>query len=1082
MAHIIQRSREKFSHLRLGTYLNAAIVLLLVAGVGLTVLSLRKPTQITSMADTQNCDTVPQSKTTIAPYAQQQTQKQLTAANNTFMQTSRGYNFNQIHQAANSRKKLLIQTMRTNPNLALTKLTTTEDPVTVAKTGPNCIEEQSTVVGKVHVVHSDDFKDNIGTVDYIVTDKTGKAVYVHPANGVPPALSPGNTVKIKGYRLDDDMLTNTQSVDAVQSVSPSTSNSVLGAETESVVGPQNLMVFSFTFQNTNSGSIPVDQANDLVFNQVNKYYAENSYNQMSFVGKVYPQTISIPKSSTCDTYMLFQDMFKAVESKVDLNTYKHLLFIGPLGSECGYSGFSDVGLNPYTDGANNYNVSISVVNYTNPSDTTRTTEHELGHAIGLNHASGVYCNNLDIPVDISDCEFIEYSDMSVMGDGYAQFNAVHKDMLGWFNGNQIQTVTQNGIYSIAPLELPSNSVQALRIPRSNGDFIYAEYRQPLGNYDTIIDGQPTGGVNDGALLHVTDLQKYPFRSFSWSRNPPQTYNLNDTFKDPLTGATLQTVGVSPEKVTVHVTLGKIDFTPPSVIMTSVSSIYTGNVTLSASASAQSGIEKVEFYSEPNNTPIAPTLIGTATKSPYSIQWNTNTVPNGDYLIYAKAYDKSGEQVGVVGNTAISPSQFVTIANAGPTKAEMTFAPDGSTLSGSSQTFKWSTGNSVSEYWLWVGTTSGGYNIYNQVVNGTSTTVSNLPTNGQPIYVRLWSDLPTGWVYNDYTYTAAVNGTTGGSPFAQISSPTPGSTIAIPSTLSWKPVSGATAYWAWIGTTSGGYNILSQNVGNATQITVPSVPKGTNKIYVRLWTNLATTGWASNYTDSSFTVSSIVPTPAPSLVIPTPTPGSTSVSMISPAVGSALSSPTTFKWTSVTNAQGYWIWVGTTSGAANIYSQNVGANTSATVSNIPQNGSPVYVRIWTEINGLWSVYKDFTYTTAKSVPTPTPSIILPSPTVSATLNTMTTPIAGSHLPSSVTFQWSKGTSAQASWLWIGTTPGSANIYSQNLGIATSATVSNIPQSGNVYVRLWTEINGVWGTNYKDYTYFGGGIQPTPTQSQ
>ena len=45
---------------------------------------------------------------------------------------------------------------------------------------------------------------------------------------------------------------------------------------------------------------------------------------------------------------------------------------------------------------------------------------------------------------------------------------------------------------------------------------------------------------------------------------------------------------------------------------------------------------------------------------------------------------------------------------------------------------------ATSYYLWVGTTLGGYDIANMgPFTGTSATV-NLPTNGATIYVRLWT--------------------------------------------------------------------------------------------------------------------------------------------------------------------------------------------------------------------------------------------------------------------------------------------------------------------------------------------------------
>jgi hypothetical protein len=94
------------------------------------------------------------------------------------------------------------------------------------------------------------------------------------------------------------------------------------------------------------------------------------------------------------------------------------------------------------------------------------------------------------------------------------------------------------------------------------------------------------------------------------------------------------------------------------------------------------------------------------------------------------------------------------AQAGP--AVLTSPTPGTTLAGTTVTFGWSAGSTALEYWLDVGTTLGGTQIYSAPQGtGLSATVSGLPTGGVPVYVRLWSRLPKlGWTYNEYTYTAA----------------------------------------------------------------------------------------------------------------------------------------------------------------------------------------------------------------------------------------------------------------------------------------------------------------------------------------
>ena len=44
----------------------------------------------------------------------------------------------------------------------------------------------------------------------------------------------------------------------------------------------------------------------------------------------------------------------------------------------------------------------------------------------------------------------------------------------------------------------------------------------------------------------------------------------------------------------------------------------------------------------------------------------------------------------------------------------------------------------------------------------------------------------------------------------------------------------------------------------------------------------------------------------------------------------------------------------------LYSAGEGTNLSSEVLDLPNNGSAVYVRLWSNVGGAWS-YKDYTYT-------------------------------------------------------------------------------------------------------------------------
>ena len=179
-------------------------------------------------------------------------------------------------------------------------------------------------------------------------------------------------------------------------------------------------------------------------------------------------------------------------------------------------------------------------------------------------------------------------------------------------------------------------------------------------------------------------------------------------------------------------------------------------------------------------------------------------------------------------------------------------------------------------------------------------------------------------------------------------------------------------------------------------------------------------------------------------------------MTAPAPGSTLSASTvTFQWTGGTGVTAYELTVGTTAGATNLFSQNLGTSLSATVAGLPTNGSTLYVTLSSLIGGTWQS-NDYTYT-ATTTSTAGPA-------------QMTTPAPGSTLTAStVTFQWTGGTGVSAYWLDVGSTAGGNNFFANGgYGSILSATVAGLPTDGStVYVTLWSLIGGSW--QYNEYSY-------------
>jgi uncharacterized repeat protein (TIGR02543 family) len=437
---------------------------------------------------------------------------------------------------------------------------------------------------------------------------------------------------------------------------------------------------------------------------------------------------------------------------------------------------------------------------------------------------------------------------------------------------------------------------------------------------------------------------------------------------------------------------------------------------------------VTFYNGSTALGSGSLISGTAT-------FSSSTLATGSYSITAYYPGDSNY------NSNTSSALSLTVY---PSPATMASPTPSGALTSAATTFTWNAASgSVTGYGLNVGTTGVGsadlVNIGPLPLSPTSVTV-NLPTNGTMIYVRLWTIFNgTTYLYNDYTYTEFTQ-----SP-AAITSPAPGSALTTAATtFAWSPGPvGTTSYSLNVGTTGVGSADLV-NIGplplSPTSVTV-NLPTNGTKIYVRLWTILnGTTYLANDYTYTEFTQSASA--------ITSPSPGSI-----------LTSASTTFAWNpGPAGTTSYSLNVGTTGvGSADLV--NIGplplSPTSVTV-NLPTNGTLIYVRLWTILNGTTYLANDYTYTEFTQSPA-----------------AITSPMPGSILTSAATtFTWNPGPAGTTSYgLNVGTTGvGSADLVNiAPLPLSPTSVTVNLPTNGTtIYVRLWTILNG---TTYlsKDYTY-------------
>ena len=373
------------------------------------------------------------------------------------------------------------------------------------------------------------------------------------------------------------------------------------------------------------------------------------------------------------------------------------------------------------------------------------------------------------------------------------------------------------------------------------------------------------------------------------------------------------------------------------------------------------------------------------------------------------------------------------------KAAVTSPGNGTTLAGSTVTFQWNAGADAQAYWLYVGSSVGGsqYHDSGNMATGTlSRQVAGLPIDGSPVHVRLYTLLGNGWQFNDYSYTAVTL-----TPAkAAITAPANGTTLTDSTvTFTWNAGTGAQAYWLYVGSSVGGsqYHDSGQLAAGTLSRQVAGLPANASTVHVRLFTRL---GGAWQHNDYSYTAVTGV-----------------KAAITAPANGATLDGATvTFTWNAGAGAQAYWLYVGSSVGGLQYHNsgQLAAGTLSRQVAGLPTNGSPVHVRLFTRLGGVWQ-HNDYSYTALPGA------------------RAVMTSLASGAGPR-VTFGWSTGSSVTEYWLSIGTTPGGSNLFNASTGTSTWRNVSGLPTAGTVHVRLWSLIGGVWQHNDYSYTGAGAGI--------
>ena len=184
--------------------------------------------------------------------------------------------------------------------------------------------------------------------------------------------------------------------------------------------------------------------------------------------------------------------------------------------------------------------------------------HELGHNFGLYHSHALECGAVSMGGSCSTIDYGDVFDAMGSGNGPTHFNAVQKNLLGWLDygvSPPVTDVVASGSYTIDALETPGTNAKALRIETALGDWLYVEYRRPVG-FDSYIS--TNANVMNGVLVHYFDggrngvylLDMTPATS-SWS---DPALPVGTTFQDAAGKVSITPTGVNGTNATVSVTV------------------------------------------------------------------------------------------------------------------------------------------------------------------------------------------------------------------------------------------------------------------------------------------------------------------------------------------------------------------------------------------------------------------------------------------------------------------------------------------------------------------------------------------------
>jgi autotransporter-associated beta strand protein len=323
------------------------------------------------------------------------------------------------------------------------------------------------------------------------------------------------------------------------------------------LGTNNVVTILARFPEYPVDPFPPSQPQAIMFtgtNSIRAYLEEVSYGKFSITGSVHGWfTLPYPASNYCAT--LTNGLWRFCD---DAQILDNLYATVPLSVSNAMATANVLQLIVHGRGTME-EVGASVAIYSASNDfVPKAITHQLGHSLGFFHASTLTnCTGYPLGPDLvhlrtNNCSPFLYGDIyDPMGASEVfHYNAFFKETAGWLGSNNIQWVTNDGDYTLQPLEKKTNAIQVLKIDLGGEMFWFLEYRTITGFDGPTVTNRGIPSVN-GVLMRLRVTRYLEEDSDTYWVSP--VIRTNTPWFDPFSGLCVNLLNTNNGIATVRIT-------------------------------------------------------------------------------------------------------------------------------------------------------------------------------------------------------------------------------------------------------------------------------------------------------------------------------------------------------------------------------------------------------------------------------------------------------------------------------------------------------------------------------------------------